>query len=361
MLSYRSYFFGLVIGFLIILNPILLANGQTIDNDVVYLNKVADCTFEVGYSIKIEDNIAYVSDNDGVIIIDVENPRKPKKIGRIEMYDGAFGFELRNDTAFMAGSNPSLVIANVSNPNNPVKIGEFPGTSPAYRLALKDNYCYLGYREGDLNIINITDLTNPIFVKGLSGIRSQAVVVHEDLLFVSTYYSELKIYNITDPINPVLIKSLNTPGGVGITIKEDILYLTCHAYGVRAINISTPASAYILKTIDQDDDGEALGAVCTGNFLGVADNWGVEVYNITEPQLMAKEAEYRRGVGAAHDVEAVGNFLFVAKGGGLGVYEISATKKGYFPPYLYYVLPIVVVVMGGLSLLITRRRKMKST
>ena len=183
MLRYKSYFSGIVIGFIILLNPIFLVSGQTIDSDVIYLNKVAECKFEVGYSIKIDDNIAYVSDNDGVIIIDVENPKKPKKIGRIEKYDGVFGFEIRNDTTFMAGSSPSLVIANVSNPNNPVKIGEFLGTSPAYRIALKDNYCYLGYMEGDLDIINITDLTNPTFVKVLSGTRNQAVVVHENLLF----------------------------------------------------------------------------------------------------------------------------------------------------------------------------------
>ncbi|MHA1434993.1 MAG: hypothetical protein ACTSO7_14220 [Candidatus Heimdallarchaeota archaeon] len=42
---------------------------------------------------------------------------------------------------------------------------------------------------------------------------------------------------------------------------------------------------------------------------------------------------------------------------GLGIFEISNTKRAYFPPYLYYVIPIVVVVMGGLSIFITLRRK----
>ena len=135
MLSYKSCFSGLIIGFLILFNPILLANGQTINSDVIYLNKVAECTFEIGYRIDIEDNIAYVSDNDGVIIIDVENPKKPKKIGRIAMYDGAFGLEIRNDTAFMTGNSPSLVIADVSNAYEPEIIGQFSGTNNAYTVA----------------------------------------------------------------------------------------------------------------------------------------------------------------------------------------------------------------------------------
>jgi len=317
MLSYKSYFSGVVIGLLLLLNPILLVSGQTIDSDVIYLNKVAECTFEVGYRIDIEDNIAFVTDNDGAIVIDIENPKKPKKIGRIPMDDSAFGIEVR--------------------------------TYVGYTVATKGNYCYLGMWETDTAIINITDLTNPTFVKEISGTRSEDAVVHENLLFVSTYYSEFKIFNISDPVNPVLLRTLITPGGNGIVIQDDTAFLACHGNGVSAVSIATPASAYVLKTISQDDDGEAQGIDITGNFCVVADNYGVEVYNVTKPTYMAKEAEYRRGVSAAHDVAAAGNFLFVAKGFGLGIYEISATKKGYFPPYLYWVLPIVVVVMGGLK------------
>jgi len=360
MLRFRSYFFGMVIWFLVLLNPILLTSGQTIDSDIVYLNKVAECTFEIGYKIEIENNIAYVSDNDGVIIIDVENPKKPKKIGRIAMDDGGFGIEIRNDTAFVAGASPSLVIANVSNPNNPVIIGQFSGAYIAFALAVQGNYCYLGHVESDIDIIDITDLTNPTFVKQITETNLMDVIVHDEMLFVCNVAASLRIYNITDPVNPTLIKSLTMEGANGLDIKDNVLYVACHHLGIKAVDITVPASAYVIKSIAQDDNGEAQGIVCTGNFVGVADNYGVEVYNITSPALMSKSAEFRQGVSAAHDIDAVGNFLFVAKGFGLGVYEISATKKAYFPPYLYYVLPIVVVVMGGLSFLITRKRKMKT-
>jgi len=332
MLSYKSYFSVLVIGFLVLLNPILLVNGQTIDSDVIYLNKVAECTFEVGYRIDIEDNVAYVTDNDGAIVIDIENPKKPKKIGRITMNNGGFGIEIRNNTAFVAGASPSLVIANVSNPNSPVRIGQYYGTSVAYTLATQGDYCYLGYLESDITIVNITDLTNPTLVKQITGTSCTEVIVHEEMLFICTQTSGLRIYDISDPVNPSLIKTLVAEGANGLDVKDDVLYVACHHLGIKAVDISVPASAYVIKSIAQDDDGEAQGVVCTGDFLGVSDNWGVEVYNITEPTYMAKEAEYRRGVSAAHDI-------------------------AYFPPYLYYVIPIVVVVMGGLSIFITLRRK----
>ena len=202
-------------------------------------------------------------------------------------------------------------------------------------------------------------MTNPTLVKRITGTNCLVVIVQDEMLFVCNVAASLRIYNITDPVNPTIIKSLSMEGANGLDIKDKVLYVACHMFGIKAVNITIPASAYIIRSIAQDDDGEAQGIVCTRNFVGVADNYGVEVYNITSPALMSKSAEFRRGVSAAHDIDAVGNFLFVAKGGGLGVYEISATKKAYFPPYLYYVLPIVVVVMGGLSLLITRRRKSK--
>jgi len=347
---------GIVITFIILVNPLLLVSSQTVFNDQIYLNKVAECTFQVGYRIDIEDNIAYVSDNKGVQIIDIENPIKPKKIGRITLDDGAFGLEVKNKTAYIAANNLGLVIANVSNPEQPEIIGQLARNESANCLTISGNYCYLGLMNGNSEIINITDKTNPTFVNQIPyGSVCVEIAINDDLLFYVDIFGGIWIFNITEPENPEYIALYTFRGANTIAIRENILFIGVNSV-IFVCNITEPENEQWISYTHYDD-GEVLGLVFIGNLLGVADKSGVEVYNISNPKLLIEETENRQRIFAAQDIGAVGNFLFIAKEWGLGVFEISNTKRAYFPPYLYYVLPIVIIVMGGLSLLITRRRR----
>ncbi|NHK30344.1 MAG: hypothetical protein FK730_03270 [Asgard group archaeon] len=353
----RSYFLGIIIG-LFFCCSIFLMSCQAANGTAIYLNKISVCIFEVGYRIEIDNNTAFVSDNDGVKIINIENPSKPKIITSILIEDGAFGLEIKDDVAFIAGDTSSLVIFNISNAEQPETIGQASGTGRAYCLATTNNYCYLGHMGDNIDIINITDLTNPTFVKSISGYNYDDVLIKDDLLFGASPSGGLTIFNISDPVNPITVKSLvSLSGANSLVLKENTLFIGCHAHGIKAVNISIPSQANIIKSIPQDDGGEAIGLAITDDFLCVADNWGIEIFNITTPQTMNKVAEYRRGVSAAHDLETVGNFVYVAKGFGLGVYEISDSKSNYFPPYLYYIIPVGIILVGCISYLIIRRRK----
>ncbi|MFW9922495.1 MAG: LVIVD repeat-containing protein [Candidatus Thorarchaeota archaeon] len=342
-----------------IVNPIITVNCLESNSETIYLNKIAVCNFEVGYRIVIDNNFTYVSDNDGVIIIDIDNPVKPKKIGRIELEDGAFGIEIREHILFIAADSLGLVIANFSDINHPEILGQTSSTGSGYCIAIYGNICYLGNMGQPMNIFNITNLTQPTFIKTLSTYVFDDFIIKGDVLFGASPNSGLVIFNISDPINPSLIKTVaGSYGANALAIKDEVIYVGCHMYGVKAVDISTLSSATIIDSLDQDDEGEAIGLSITGNYLCVADNWGVEIINITTPTNIVKVAEYRSGIDAAHDLKTVGNFVFVAKGMGLGVFEISSTSKIYFPPYLYYVIPIIcIVIIGGIGLLVVKRKK----
>lgn len=361
MQSYRSYIWGIIFGLILTVNPLILTSVQAAaDSDTLYLNKIAIVNFDIGYKIDIVDNIAYICSNNGIEIINIENPKRPKKINRIILADGAFDFKIRNDTIFIAADSEGLVIANISNPSEPVIKATYSGLGSAYSIEMKDNYCYLGYVNGETDILNITNLAQPTYVKELVAFPFNALEVRNDLMFCVSQALGLYILNVTDPVNPTTVNSMGSLiGAQTITIKENILYLGCHMYGIKAIDITDPENIFLVNSADQDDDGEAIGIDYSGDYLGVADFKGVEVFNISTSSTLTKLCEYRQGISSAHDLKVVGNFVYSGILQGLGIFEISNTKKAYFPLYLYYVLPIVVVVMGVLSIFITRRRKMK--
>ena len=351
----KSVLFGIILCSIISFNTLSFGIGLDAGKSV-YLNKVAECTFEVGYRIKAENNIVYVSDNNGVLIIDVEDPTSPEKIGRIESSEAAFGITIVDDFIYI-GSGSGLIIANVSNPSQPKKLVEYSGASGAFSIAVKDEICFIGYMENRLDIYNVSNPTNPVLLKQITTFGLDDIVIYNDLLYGADRNYGLRILNISDPVNPSFIKNINLPGATDISINNDLLYLGCHLYGIKTIDISNPTIASVIATSSEDDGGEAQGVVYAEGFLCVADNWGVEIFNISDPTSISKIDEIRQGISAAHDIIAIGNFVFVAKGFGLGIYEISNVKRGYFPTFLYYVIPISATVVIGLGLLIYFKKK----
>ncbi len=101
------------------------------------------------------------------------------------------------------------------------------------------------------------------------------------------------------------------------------------------------------------------GVVANSSYLFVADNYGVEAYNMSNPSSPVEIAEVTQGIGAAHDLDMDGQYVYVALGGGMEIFELSDTKAIYFPRYLYYVIPIGAVALGGGIFLVIKLRKRK--
>ena len=77
----------------------------------------------VGYGVCVDKDYAYVTNNDGVVIFDVRQPKNPRKISMITS-GVTFGICIENNLAYILGRR-GLVIADVSDPVNPKKIQEY--------------------------------------------------------------------------------------------------------------------------------------------------------------------------------------------------------------------------------------------
>ena len=90
-------------------------------------------------------------------------------------------------------------------------------------------------------------------------------------------------------------------------------YVGCRYAGISILNASAKESPQIIGRYLDDDGGEALGVWGDGEYLYVADTFGVEVLDVKDPTGPYEIGEYGR-VNGAHDLYVDGMFVYIAEG-----------------------------------------------
>ena len=358
MLRYRKLsFISLLMVFLII----NLQFSNTLANQSLYLNQVGSCNIEVGYDVHVVGDKAYVTNNDGLMVIDTQDPQHPYKVGEL-LIGGAVGFVMNGSIAYIASVSSGFVIANFSNTQNPETIGS-DSSSGAYRVAISGDLAYVSYMEGGFKIFNISNPASPSLIGTYSDTRSDDIKVKGNYAYFANADLGLKIIDVTDPSNPQLIQTLSQTGGANdIHISDNILYLARWGMGIKVFNISNPTSPLALDSHDDDDGGEELGLIEKDGFLYVADNYGVELFNVSDPHSIFKVTRTTSGVSAAHDIDVDDEYVYVALGGGLLILEVSTSNQEV--ELLIYLIIASVGVAGIVILayfMILKRRKRAQT
>ncbi len=329
----------------------------------VYVNKVASMSVDgIGYDITIKDNYAYITGNDGFIVVDIETPHKPKQVGEFAYGYGAFGIFVCDNIAFLAAGGYGLVIANISNPEDPTLIGSCSSDGTSTGVFSSNTHAFVSNFENGLQIFDITDLFNPIKIGEYTAYgRADNVIVVDDIAYVAFTNYGLVVLNVTDPSLPTYIQTVSYTGGAkGLAIHQNLLFVGCYSSSVLVLDISFPESPVILGVHTDSDEGEAQGVAGNSTHLYVADNFGVEYLDISDLPTISKKAENRERISSAHEVDFVGNYIFIA-GGGVGkaclVFEVSDKQKNSFLG-IYIGLPIAIVAIT--SFFIVYKLKIKA-
>jgi len=311
---------------LILIFPMFSVNSQAQTSQGLYLNKIGFINIEVGYDVHVVGDYAYVTNNDGLMIIDIQNPQNPQKVGEL-LSGGVLGFEVENNIAYIASTSSGFVIANISNSSSPQLLGQ-DSVGGVIRIAISGSCAYVTYIGGGFKIFNISDLTNPVFLGEFSDTRSDAIEIKDNIAYFANAEVGLKVVDISNPSTPILITIVSqTRGANDIHITDDTLYLGCWGAGIRVIDISDPTTPQILDSFDDNDGGEELGLKEKDGLLYVADNSGVELFNVSDPTSIVEIAERTIDVEAAHDIDVDDEYIYVAQGGGLLILEVSTTPE----------------------------------
>ena len=358
-LGFLRMLFALSLIFTISLNVIFSSSNQTTE---WYINRISKVS-GMGYDVAVSGDYAFVTSNDGLDIINIQDPYNPHKESVIETDEASFGIFLKDNLAFIAAGGSGLIIANIDDPTNPIILGQSSGHGIANRVYANDNYAFMACYEDGLKIFDISILSNPVKVSDYYDMgRVDDVVGINNTLYLANTHLGIEVLNVTLPSSPQKIRNFSSPSGAtGLSISDNMLFVGCYSSDVWVLDITNPDNPTMLGVHTDSDDGEAQGVVGNSTHVFVADNYGVEFLDISNLPQISKVTEYRKSVSSAHEIDFNGNFVYIAGGGHMSlllIYEISTEQKIQFLG-IYVGIPITIVVITILLVLYKNRHKIR--
>jgi hypothetical protein len=236
--------------------------------DAANPQQIAQIATPIGntYSSAIVNDRVYVTEgNDKIAIIDIGDPRQPRRVGRFATAAKcAEAIVAVDNTLYVAGYG-GLQVFDISNPNAPEPRGL--GGTQYVDIAVADGYAYLSALAG-LAIWDVRDPLAPNFVSFLS-IPGQGValaVAGKRVYFASDVPRDkvLHVVDVADPSAPRIIGSFDAPfensqlSAEDVAVQGTMVYLAASTAGLAVLDASDPAN---IRWVGQYDVRGIAGAI----------------------------------------------------------------------------------------------------
>ena len=312
--------------------PFLLSSGQAKTRMQGSIRELGRCDFGVAYYVFVERRIAYVTGNDGVHIIDLQNPSQPRKISRIKIGDGAFDLSVEQNIAYIAGQKDGVFIADVSDPSAPEIIGVYSEKKGVHHedIIIRQNHGFVSLRDGTLIVLDISDKSEPQRIGELkAGADGRELDIYHDILYFASGFSGLEVIDVNDPSSPRKIGTVpGTLGASSMDIHEQILLLGCQGNGVKILDLSDPRQPKVVGAFH--DGGESNSVFYRDPYLFVADQNDrlIEILDVSDPARPRKLTESHNSRYIPHDIFFDGRYIYTADAkNGLVVLEYVPNPK----------------------------------
>lgn len=325
------------------------------------------------------------SNTKGVYVIDSNASNGPEVIANWnagglngETFGNAREVILVDDVLIVAQREGGTRFIDVSDPAKPTLIATVanPATetvtiSKSARMAVEGNMLYVSSVCGGFSRIDITNVRNPQYLDTISFtnsagslIESQGISVNGNYAYVATPWAGWSVVDISDLSKMEIINSIAkpvgaTPGVWDVHVENGIAYVLAQNYGVEIFNVSDPHNiTKISEIVFPAKEGyagdsppadikfltETIAAISYGSL-------GVYIYDFTNLALPLLLETLTADEMIAVNMFLSGAILYVAgHTGGLFAFDVSTFLATPLPGALLFSLT-------GLSALYFKRRK----
>src|SRR5262245_532904 len=260
----------------------------------------------------------------GLQVIDVSDPARPRSIARVPLADAADGVVVEGRFAYVAAGYSGLQIVDLQRPDAPIVVasqGLFGNSAYFSSVAVSDGRAYVADLINGIQVIDVRESVAPAAVGGLdlsllpSATGNPAVAVAGSTAYVSDAGAGLFAVDVADPKAPVVRGSLGVPGAAaglaaGSGASEGLVFLADGGHGVRVIDARRPEAMSDVGGFDAGSD--ALGIALAGDLALIADGArGLSLFDVREPQS-ARRLGAIDTPGRAVAVAVSGSLAFVA-------------------------------------------------
>ncbi len=271
-------------------------------------------------NIAIKDSVAYISDNDGLKLINY-NDLTNITINTYFSNDEVYYVNIYEDQAVFVHSN-GFEIIDVFNATSPVQIVSNPTDYYIERAEIIEDFLYLMVENG-IKIFDINQINDPVLIGEYidNFYNLDSFSVHNEKIYIADW-TGITAINISDPTNPSLI-SMN-PNFLlpqNISIHDGILYLCDFLYGFSMFDIQNINDPILINTYSTPR--EAIHYATQDDILYLIDwSYGLQVVNMDESANPYEVNRYFDEFSYVEGLEFTDDYIYYADmRDGLGIYE----------------------------------------
>lgn len=257
-------------------------------------------------------NIAEVDNIEELTVYTEYEKRSGKKV-----YGTANCVKVVGNKAYLSFGALGLKILDITDPTMPYVIGSYYRHQDVYCTELFENYALLGYVEMGLEIVDLSNLDNIKMVSrnNVKDFTVNNIQIVPPYVIISGGNRGLKIFKFNEPFTSFkqadFPKDYITENDANrIVIRGSTGYIANDLNGLTVVNMGLPL--YPLKVNEIKTEGRALDLYIDRNFLYVACDKAIEVYDIKDPEKPVKIHEHINKDRRFESLKMYSNHLFAS-------------------------------------------------
>ena len=283
--------------------------------------KLSEILLQIGsaYDIQVKNDIAYITGQNGLEIINVSNPSSPETITVYPALDNPQGLVIKGTEAYIANGINGLTILDIQNPESvSILPGNIPGFAPAsVSSSSTDSVVFAGNGQ-NLVSYNLTDSSEPS-VNDIYEYLDQAedIAIEGQYAYIAAGNSGLQIVDLTNPSGNSAEYPLN--GFVSSVAVNGTIALVSASDSVHVLDISSPVSPLPVDTINTTGWVTDVAAGSTYGYFTEQGN-GISVIDLASAQYAGTTTV----AGQAYALALDNNYIYAACGTeGIAVLDIT--------------------------------------
>jgi len=248
----------------------------------------------------IRDTLCYtVSQDSGLVILNVRDPRNPQKLGRFKPNGLPLHVSLQGGYAYLSDDfnvyeyYPYRILSHfwvidVADPINPFQVGWYETSGTGGEVLPRDSLLYFADGSKGLRVIDVSAPSQPREITHFStGDVCWELVKQGDYLYVAHGGDGLRVLDVSNPSQPVEVGHLEMPWRTfDIMLKDSLLYAAEGDSGLVVVDIRNPAQPQIIGRWQLGSNQMAYGIFVQDSLVYLSGQYGYNLWivNVADPR-----------------------------------------------------------------------------
>lgn len=173
-----------------------------------------------------EGELLYALQDRSLIVLSLENPARPKMVGKLKDVGNLRQIVVRGKTAFITAREDGLFVVDVSAPTRPKIIARYDTIEFATGIDVEDGFAFIACRVFGVEIVDVSDVRNPKHVSIMRVGEAQSCEVSDGYLYAGAWDERrVAICDVRNPAAPRQVATVRLDGrGDGLCVRNGILY-----------------------------------------------------------------------------------------------------------------------------------------